>query len=309
MGREREPKLGSLAPGTQREQATVTLTEHGLRLDQAVAALCPSVSRTKARKIIGMGGVHIGQRRCRVASRKVRAGDHLTITWHDEVLTPNNAALMVLYEDDDVALINKPSGQHVQGTELGDVGTLAWSVVKAFGAEARLAHRIDAPASGLMIVGKTRSVVNHLMQTFRNHDIEREYVAITKADVASGPCNHPLVKDGRLMRVASSHDSSSLAARTDFKVIEVAENAVLVGATLFTGRTHQVRVHLAASGAPILGDRLYGGANSPRLCLHALRLKVSLGDGRQIQHTCEPGPDFWRAGGMEQVDLSISGQS
>ena len=147
------------------------------------------------------------------------------------------------------------------------------------------------------------------MQTFRNHDIEREYVAITKAQVATGPCRHPLVKDGRVMRLASPHDESSLPARTDFRVIETVGDAVLVGATLFTGRTHQVRVHLAASGAPIIGDRLYGGVEAPRLCLHALRLKVSLSDGRQIQHMCEPGADFWRAGCMKQVPLSISGQS
>lgn len=303
FSRSRAPKLGAQGAGARRVAVVVPPALAGQRLDKALAALVDDVSRGKARKLIGAGAVYLGEQRCRVASRAVEAGDHLLATWHHAVEARSAAPLRVLYEDDDIVVVSKPAGQHVQGTELGDAGTLTRALQKRYGDDVRLMHRIDAGASGVLVAARHKKASGALTPQFREHTIGRRYLAITDSRPPDGPCERPLVKDGRTMRVARDSEDG-LAARTEVLVLrsqtDQPTGPVLVEARLFTGRTHQIRVHLTSLGAPIVGDRRYGGRAAVRMCLHAVELDLQHpADGRGMHFEDAPGPDFWAAGGLE----------
>ena len=295
--RKLRPRLGGLGAGAQRVEAAVTQELHGERLDRTMAALWPDMSRTLARKIIGMGAVMVGQKRCRVASRMVRTGDWITATWHAQTLQPESYPLEIKHEDTDLLVVSKPAGQLVQGTELGDTGTLQRELEKRFGDDVRLLHRLDKPASGLMVASRNKSASKGLTPQFREHTIRRVYWAICTGRPEEGPCEIPLQRWKRKMAVAQEGDEAALSAKTDVKVLDTQGEMSLVQATLYTGRTHQIRVHLSALGAPIVGDRLYGGEPASRLCLHAVVLGFThpvTDEGLDFKQ--QPGADFWDAG-------------
>lgn len=295
--RGERPSLKEPAQGAERVEVTVPEALAGERLDKALAALVPTLSRTRARALIGMGGLYLGPDRCRVASRKVFAGDALTATWHPEVKAAPSFALMVLLEDEHVVAVDKPAGQIVQGTELGDTGTLQRELEKRYGDKIRLMHRLDGPASGVIVAARNRGASGALTPQFRDHTIDRRYWAVTEGIPAEGTCELRLRRDGRRVRVAAEGEEG-MEARTEVKVLRVEQGRALVEARLFTGRTHQIRVHLAALGAPLVGDRAYGGPAAARLCLHAVRLGFAhpLG-GREVVVEQPPGDDFWEAAG------------
>jgi 23S rRNA pseudouridine1911/1915/1917 synthase len=294
------PGLSSPAPGAERGEARVPEELDGERLDRALAALIPGLSRTQARRVIALGGAWIGTERIHVASRTVRRGDRLTATWHDAVREAPSWPLSVVYQDPCVVVVDKPSGQLSQASELGDEGSLARELGRRYGPAIRLMHRLDAGASGLLVAARDPEASAALTPQMRDHTIERSYVCWAGARPPVGPCEIPLLREGRRMRVAAAGEPG-IPARTDFEVLPgppARPGAVLVGATLHTGRTHQIRVHLASLGAPILGDRVYGGPDAARLCLHATRLAFAHpSDGRRICFEASPPPDFWAAAG------------
>ncbi|MGB0589561.1 MAG: RluA family pseudouridine synthase [Myxococcota bacterium] len=291
--RSRPPKLSDVTGGAQRRQVVVTSALAGERLDKALAALSEDVSRTLARKAIANGGVFLGLDRCKVASRKVSPDDCLTITWHPAGHAGRTYPLHIIHEDSTLVVVHKPAGQHVQGTAQGDAGTLVVSLQKRFGAATQLAHRLDAPASGLVIAGRDSGTVAELMTCFREHTVTRAYLAVVLGVPRAGECRLPLARDGRRMRIAARDEPEAKPAHTDVEVLWQGEGKALVRAQLHTGRMHQVRAHLSGLGAPIVGDRLYGAERAPRLCLHAVDLGVSLpGRDKLTLHT-PPPEDFW----------------
>lgn len=305
---------GGLAPGTVRREADVPRALDGERLDRALATLISGLSRTRARKVLAMGGVFLGQERVRVASRVVRAGDHLTATWHPAVQEPDRFPLGVLHEDEAVVVLVKPAGQLAQGTELGDVGSLTYSLARRFGPDVRLMHRLDRSTSGVMVATRDRAASAALTPQFRQHTIERVYWALTEGAPPEGPCELPLVRTKRRVRVAAPTEDG-MPARTDVRVLARHPNPALglalVEATLHTGRTHQVRVHLAALGAPLVGDGVYGRRlpaheRPSRMCLHAVRLGFDHPrTGERVVFHAAPGADFWEAGSFPSQDLSL----
>ena len=192
----------------------VTAAQAGERLDKALPALADGLSRTLARKVIAMGGVYIGHERCKVASRKVWPGDCLTATWHPDVLSPPRFELNVVHEDARVIVVDKPPRQHVQGTAQGDVGTLTRMLQRQFGDDVQLAHRLDAPASGLVIAGRDAEATAKLMACFRVHDVTRAYLAAVSGSPEPGPCRLPLARDGRRMRIAQSSEGDAVEAHS-----------------------------------------------------------------------------------------------
>ena len=275
----------------------------GERLDRALPALVEGLSRTRARKIIGLGGVYLGQERCRVASRAVRAGDALTATWHDAVSAAASHELVVLHEDTSLVVVDKPSGQHTQGTELGDAGTLIRALEARYGTGIRLMHRLDAPTSGAIAAGRGPEAVAALAAQFRAHAILRAYLAVTHGAPPEGPCRLSLAREGRRVRVARPDEQGSLPAHTELSVVERHGARALVLARLHTGRTHQVRVHLAALGCPVVGDRAYGGEDAPRLALHAWVLGLRHPRGAEpLDLTAAPPDGFWEAAGWRPSD-------
>ncbi len=254
MSRDRAPRLAAPGPGAERAVVVVPPALDGERIDKVLAALVPAISRGFARKVLGLGGVYIGDQRCRVASRPVRRGDVLTATWHRDVTAPEVFDLVVVHEDARVVVIDKPAGQLSQGSELGDVGSLVWSLGRRFGSGARLMHRLDKPASGLLVVGRDADAVKELAPQIREHTVTRSYFAATQGVPAEGLCELALVREKRRMRIAADGEAG-LDARSHVEVCAVHDGRAIVRVTLETGRTHQIRLHLSALGAPIIGDR------------------------------------------------------
>ncbi|MCB9728521.1 MAG: RluA family pseudouridine synthase [Deltaproteobacteria bacterium] len=269
----------------------------GERVDRVLAALVPEMSRTLARRVIDQGGVLLSGRRCRVASRALDAGERVMVTWHPKVLDPPMWPLRAIHSDDRVVILSKPAGQHVQGTELGDRGTLVREVARAYGPDARVVHRLDAPASGAIAVGLDARAVNELGHQVREHTMQRGYLAVTAGTPPEGRCTLRLRQHGRLMRVAGP-DEDGMDAATHVSVLHSWQGRSLVALRLETGRTHQVRVHLAGLGSPLIGDPRYGGPPASRLCLHASRLAFVHPDGQPICAEDPPGEDFWDAAGL-----------
>ncbi len=289
-----------------RASVVVPPTLAGERLDKALAQLVDEMSRQLARKTIGMGAVYIGRRRVRAASRAVRAGDLLTATWHPKVTgSPDSFPLSEVYSDADTVIVNKPAGQLVAGTELGDVGSLQYAVSKRYGRDTRLMHRLDRPASGLLVAARSKAASAALTPQFREHTIRRCYLAIAAGAVDAARIELPLARDGRRMRIAGDGDPGAMTARTDVRPLATGEGWTLLLATLHTGRTHQIRLHLMGSGGPLFGDRMYGGPTAPRLALHATILGFRAGDGTWLEYRALPGADFWASAGLEPLEVEL----
>jgi RluA family pseudouridine synthase len=237
----------------------------------------------------------VGKRRVRMASFTLRAGDVLAATWHPDILEPERFELDIVHSDADLVVIDKPSGQLSQGSELGDVGSLIHALERRFGRDVRLMHRLDKGASGLLVAGLNPAATAALTPQFRDHTLERRYVALVAGHPPAGPCETPLVIAGRTVRVARPGEDG-LPARSDIAVLETRETPAgpraLIEVRLHTGRTHQIRVHLASLGAPLVGDPLYGGPEAPRLALHARVLGLVHPDGTTRRWERPPGPDF-----------------
>ncbi len=267
----------------------------GTRIDKALAELIPGMSRHLAKKVLGMGGVMVGKRRVRMASFTVRAGDVLSATWHPDVLEPERFDLDIVHVDEDLVVIDKPSGQLSQGSELGDVGSLIHSLERRFGREVRLMHRLDKGASGLLVAARNPDASAFLTPQFREHTLERRYIALVAGCPPEGPCEIPLIIAGREIRPARPGEDG-LPAKSVITLLESRDTSQgprsLVEVQLHTGRTHQIRVHLSSLGAPLVGDPTYGGPAAPRLALHARVLGLRHPDGSTRRWERAPGPDF-----------------
>ncbi len=249
------------------------------RLDRVLAALLPETSRGAARRLIADGRVFVDGRRCRVASRPVRAGNVLHVA-PPEAAAPVavEAAPPILYEDADVLAIDKPVGMATSPTRTGAAGTAHDAVLEAIRARKRgparlwVVHRLDVATSGVLMFAKTREAAAALSAAFAEGRVEKEYVArVAEApSTAKGTIELALDDRGRRVRV----DPRGRAARTDWTLIETDARGTLLRLCPRTGRTHQLRVHLQAIGHPIVGDRAYGGPPGTRLMLHAERLLV-----------------------------------
>lgn len=166
-----------------------------------------------------------------------------------------------LYRDDDILVVCKPSGLATQADRNGEPGL--YDLLRRDEPAWALHHRLDRPASGLVIFGKSRMANRALTEGFRDHTIERSYVAVLVGDAVSGRWDAPI--EGK-------------SARSDVTVLSSANGFTSVRMSLHTGRTHQLRRHAAMAGAPIAGDRRYGGSAArawPRLALHAATLSLA----------------------------------
>src|SRR5262249_42399046 len=166
----------------------------------------------------------------------------------------------VVFVDDHVIVADKPSGLVTAPTPESDRGDLLDQLARRYG-EVYLVHRLDLPTSGLLVFARTREANKRLGDAFSRHDVDREYRA-----VAIGPLVAPTV----------DRPIQGKRAATTFRVLEPLAGATLVSARLETGRTHQIRIHLAGLGHPVAGDRHHGGElartftpRAPRLALHA----------------------------------------
>jgi 23S rRNA pseudouridine1911/1915/1917 synthase len=241
---------------------SVAPDEAGLRLDQVLPRHVPGLSRRKARAVIDLGGVFVDKARVKVAGRPVRAGQviEVNIGGAIEAAKEPKLAPKIVHVDPHVIVVDKPSGLVTAPTPESDVGDLLDQLQQQFG-EVYLVHRLDLPTSGLLVFARTREANKRLGEAFKVHDVDREYRAVAIGAVAAQTIDRP-VRDKR--------------AVTHVTPLEALAGATLVAARLETGRTHQIRLHLAGLGHPVAGDRLHGGEvervffqRPPRLALHA----------------------------------------
>jgi 23S rRNA pseudouridine1911/1915/1917 synthase len=290
-----------------------------MRLDSFLAGEVPEISRSQLSRQIGQGAVTVNDA-VFPPSRKLRAGDVVVWTPPPVAVTELRAEdipLKVVYEDRWLVVIDKPAGLVVHPAPGHEDGTLVNALLahchdlRGIGGELRpgIVHRIDKDTSGLLVIAKDDQTMRALGAAFKAHDIERVYEALVvgKPPAESGRIDTLHGRDPRDRKKFSVRVKEGRRAVTDWKVVERFTGAARMEAELETGRTHQVRVHLAALGCPLLADRTYGKPpREPELraiadelgrqALHARSLGfVHPATGKALSFQSEPPEDFRRA--------------
>lgn len=297
-GPEDDPEAGEVDviddDGAQPEQreSRVGTRDHGQRLDKWLVALAPEFSRSHLQTLIEDGHVLVDGQPASSASRKVSAGQGIAITLHptpqSQAFRAEPMALAVVFEDEHLMVIDKPAGLvvhpaagHWSGTLLN--GLLAHHRGAALLARAGIVHRLDKDTSGLMVVGKTLQAVTALVREIAAREVHREYLALAHGvpSTARFTIDASIGRDP-VSRVRMAVVASGRTARTDVEVLTHARVDLLpvslLRCTLHTGRTHQIRVHLASRGHPLVADATYGGREAlglTRQALHARRLRFT----------------------------------
>lgn len=285
---------------------TVAAPAGGMRLDVFLSRQVPGLGRRAAQEAIAAGAVRVNGRRAR-KSDPVQAGDQIELGDRVEAapLQPNPAlAITVLYEDDALVAVDKPAGIPSVALRADETNTVANFLVARYpetasvGAsplEAGLVHRLDTGTSGVLLAARTPVAHAHLRRQFRGRDVLKEYFAVVEGDLRrSGEIRAPLVPAGRQqhrMRVLRDGEANTTAreAVTLYRPRRRFGTATLLAVRIETGVMHQIRVHLASLGHPVVGDALYGArAAASRPLLHAVRLVIRHPQGNELLSLTSP---------------------
>lgn len=270
---------------------TVLAEEAGQRLDHFLAAKMPEHSRSRIQAWIEEGRVRVNGA-VKKSSWKVRAGE--TIEAEPAAPPPLRAfpeeiPLEVLYEDDAVAAINKPAGLVVHAGAGRAAGTLVNALLARYGrlSEAGdplrpgIVHRLDKGTSGVILVARTDAAHRSLAAQFASRTVEKVYLALVEGRVEkdAGRIDRPIERDPVRRTRMTARTGRGRRALTEYRVLERYDRFTLLEVRIHTGRTHQIRVHLASIGHPVAGDTVYGAAARPagleapgRPWLHAWRI-------------------------------------
>lgn len=295
-------------------EGAVALDCHGWRLDKALTELVGEFSRSYVQQLLEEGLVQLNGRPVGKASTRVKAGDRLRIelrpTPQSKAFRPVAMALSVVHEDEDLLVLDKPAGLvvhpapgHWSGTLLN--GLLAHHAGAQMLPRAGIVHRLDRDTSGLMVVAKNRLTMDRLVQKIAAREVSRQYQALAHKPwrgTARVSVSAAIGRDPRnrlRMAVVDLAHQAGKAARTDIECLASQDEGCWVRCKLHTGRTHQIRVHMAHLGHPLLADSLYGGAPAAglqRQALHAWRLEFHHpADGRLMVFEATPPEDFLAA--------------
>jgi 23S rRNA pseudouridine1911/1915/1917 synthase len=305
---------------------TVTAQLHGQRIDRALVDLVPEFSRSYLQQLIEVGAVTFNGQAVHKASQRVKAGDKLVVelrpTPQSQAFKPEAIALDLVYEDAHILVVNKPAGLVVHPAPGNWSGTLLNALLahdpeSSSMPRAGIVHRLDKDTSGLMVVARSRRAMDALVKAIAARDVSRQYLAIGhkrwqgKSEVT---VDAPIGRDPRnrlRMAVVDLQSTAGKLARTDIHLLANTQDFCLVRCVLHTGRTHQIRVHMASIGHPLVADTVYGGSVVPpmgRQALHACRLAfVHPVTGVDMAFEAPVPEDF--AALLQSLSLSYNGLS
>lgn len=280
-------------PAPRWTEHTVTPEEAGRTVEEILTGTL-GVSRRRMQKLTRGRGILLNRRPAFLA-RKTRVGDMVAarLVWDEEPgLEPVPMTLDVAYEDAEVLVVNKPPGLLVHPTSPEQRATLAHGIAARYADQGvrrkvRPVHRLDRDTSGLVLFAHTAAAQQRLDAQLREETLRRQYQALVGGVLADekGAIDAPIGPHPRHPHLRAVRPEGRAPARTRYQVVERFADATLLRLELETGRTHQIRVHLAHAGHPVLGDRQYGGAPGfPRQALHAGRLTfLHPGTGESVE--------------------------
>ena len=271
----------------------------GLRLDQALAAAFPQYSRSQLQRWLRDGHLRVGGGLAR-SSARVAGGETVCLQAdfpRDDTLQPEAIPLEIVHSDPALLVLNKPAGLVVHPGAGNRLHTLQHALLAHDAGLARvpragLVHRLDKDTTGLMVVARTPEAHTRLVAAMQARDIGREYLALCSGRVTAGGSIDQPIGRHRTLRTRMAVRSDGRAARTHYRVAERFDDFTLLRVRLETGRTHQIRVHLAHIGHPVVGDPEYAARRAlvtrdtppllavalqgfPRQALHAARLELT----------------------------------
>ena len=290
----------------------------GKRLDHVLQSRLPQFTRSRLQDWIKRGRVLVNGRGRR-ASYAVRAADTVEVEPADPAplrATPEQIPLTVLYEDPDVVAIDKPAGMVVHSGAGVHSGTLVNALLHRFASLSRSAgemrpgivHRLDRYTSGVLLVAKNDAAHQRLAEQFASRKVEKTYLALVHGSIKQdhGRIEKPITRDPRQRTRMTARLSRGRAAWTEYRVLRRFPGFTFLEVRIGTGRTHQIRVHLASIGHPVVGDRLYGAPAKvagrpalPRFFLHAHRIRFqqpSTGQPVTIESPLPPDLAGWISG-------------
>jgi 23S rRNA pseudouridine1911/1915/1917 synthase len=264
------------------------------RLDKVLVQQNPDYTRARIQRFIDDGCVTINGIPARKTGQKVEAGDAIGLSIPEPVqsdLIPENIQLDIIFEDEHVLVVNKPAGMVVHPSVGHDSGTLVHAALghepdmAGIAGEGRpgIVHRLDKDTSGIILLAKDEKTLNVLQEQFKNRSIEKIYLALVdrRPPTPFGKIEAAIGRDpSHRQRMAILTEEKGRPAVSEYKTLQTFKDHTLLEVHPLTGRTHQIRLHLALIGCPIAGDTIYGFRKSSigihRHFLHATRLKVLL---------------------------------
>ena len=289
---------------------TVTPAQAGTRLDALIALLVPEVSRSRAAALVEAGEVRLNGEAARKSARPA-AGDVIEVRIPppvDTTVRPQDIPLLIRYEDADLLVIDKPAGLVVHPAPGHAEGTLVNALLHHFaalsgaGGEERpgIVHRIDKDTSGVLLVARHDAAHRKLAAQFAGRQVEKVYLALVEGRLKrdSGRIEKPISRDPVRRVRMTARLGAGRSAVTDYQVLRRYKEFTFLEVRIGTGRTHQIRVHLASINHPVAGDRLYGAraADYGRFFLHAQRIAFhhpSTGERVTVKAPLPPELERW----------------